>query len=221
MACDFAFSLTSISVVVTANNHNPSILTPEFLVSQGIVPPDWEVLDSMTTPGFSAVNYKERLQWILDQGALRIIESCEGAFRDSYEVHELATRYIDRVRVVPYRSLGLNCQICLLIEDSEQWITKRFLSTDVQSQNIRDLNLEPRFLFSASPIIPGAIINLSVRSGEVASSDEEWNDAAIIDCNVHHQGPLEADSLISAIDQWTTHQDSIRSALGVLFGGDQ
>lgn len=221
MACDFALSLTSISVVVTANNHNPSILTPEFLASQGIVPPDWEVLDSMTTPVLSAVNYKERPQWVIDQGALRITESCEGGFRESYIVHEIATKFIDSVRVVPYRSLGLNCQICLLIEDSEQWITKRFLSTAIRSQNLKDLNLEPRFSFSASPIIPGAIINLSVKSGEVASSDEEWNDAAIIDCNVHHQGPLEADSLISAIGQWTTHQDSIRSALSVLFGGDQ
>ena len=221
MVRELAFSLASISVVVTANNHNPSILTPEFLASQGIVPPDWEVLDSMTTPGFSAVNYKGRIQWILDQGVLRIIESYEGEFQDSYEVHDLATKYIDKVRVVPYRGLGLNCQIWAQLEKPERWLTERFLSTAIRSQNLTDLKLEPRFTFSASPTFPGAIINISINSGEVERSGEEWSDAVIIDCNVHHQGPLEADRLISAIGQWAMHQDSIRSALGVLFGGDK
>lgn len=221
MARELAFSLVSISVVVTANNHNPSILTPDFLTSQGIVPRDWEVLDSMTTPGFSAVNYKERSQWILDSGALRIIESCDGEFQDSYEVHDLATKYIDKVRVVPYRGLGLNCQICTQLEEPERWLTERFLSAAIRSQDLEDLKLEPRFTFSAAPTIPGAVINMSINSGEVARSSETWNDAVIIDCNVHQQGPLEADRLISAIGQWAIHQNSIRNALGVLFGGDQ
>ena len=221
MASELTVSLTSISVVVTADNHNPSILNPEFLVSHGIVPQDWEVLDSMTTPGFSVVNYKERPQMILDQGALRIIESCEGEFQDSYDVHNLATKYIDKVRMVPYRSLGLNCQICTQLEEPERWLTERFLSTEIRSQDLKDLELEPRFTFSASPTIPGAIINLYIKSGEVARSDEAWNDAVIVDCNVHHQGPLDAGRLITAIGQWAIHENSIRNALRVLFGGDQ
>ena len=221
MANELSFVLTSIAVVVTANHHNPSILNPEFLASQGIVPQDWEVLDSMTTPGLSVVNYKERPQWILEQGALRIIESCEGEFQDSYEVHDLATKYIDKVRVVPYRSLGLNCQIWTQLKDPERWLTERFLSTEVRSQNLQDLKLEPRFTFGASSTFAEAIIKMGINSGAVARTGEAWNDAAIIDCNVHHQGPLDAERLISAIGQWEVHQASIREALHLLFGSDQ
>ena len=39
-------SLHSVSVVVTAQFHNPSILNPDFLESREIVPADWTVADS-------------------------------------------------------------------------------------------------------------------------------------------------------------------------------
>ena len=220
MAKELSFVLTSVSVVVTANHHNPSILTPDFLTAQGIVPQDWEVLDSMTTPGVSAIHYSERLQWTLDQGALRIVEPCEGAFQDRYEVHDLATRYIDKVRVVPYRSLGLNCQVWTPLKDPGRWLTERFLSTEFQTPNLINLRMEPRFSFGSNQAVPDAIVNLSVNSGQVERPGEHPVDAAIIDCNVHHPGPLDAERLISAIGQWAVHQDAIKEALYLLFGSD-
>lgn len=221
MANELSFVLTSVSVVVTANHHNPSILTPDFLTAQGIVPQDWEVLDSMSTPGLSVINYNERPHWMLDQGVLRIVEPCEGEFQDRYEVHDLATRYIDIVRVVPYRNLGLNCQVWTHLEDSGRWITERFLSTKVQTRNLLGLRMTPQFTFDANKSVADAIVNMSIYGAQVTRADEEPVDAAVIDCNVHHQGPLEAKELISAIGQWEVHQDSIIKALHQLFGSDQ
>ena len=221
MANEPSFVLTSISVVVTANHHNPSILTPDFLTAQGIVPPDWEVFESMTTRDLSAIHYNERPQWMLDQGALRIVEPCDGEFQDRYELHDLATKYIDKVRVVPYRSLGLNCQVWTHLKDSGRWITERFLSTKVQTRNLLGLRMKPQFTFDVNKSVADAIINMSIYGAQVTRADEEAVDAAVIDCNVHHQGPLEAQELISAIGQWAVHQNSIREALHQLFGSDQ
>ena len=221
MANELSFVLTSVSVVVTANHHNPSILTPDFLTAQGIVPQDWEVLDSMSTPGLSAINYNERPHWMLDQGALRIVEPCEGEFQDRYEVHDLATRYIDIVRVVPYRNLGLNCQVWTPLKDPGRWLTERFLKAEVQSQDLKDLTMEPQFTFDANQAVADAKVNISISSGQVEREGETWIDAAIIECNVHHQGPLDAERIISAIGKWAVHQDSIREALNLLFEGDQ
>ena len=221
MANELSFVLTSVSVVVTANSHNPPILTPDFLKSQGIVPHEWEVLDYMTSPNLSAVNYKERPQWLLDQGKLRILESCEGEFQDSYEVHDLAIKFIEKMRVVPYRSLGLNWQVFAHLEDPKQWLTKRFLSTEFKAQTPGDLRMEPQFSFRSNQGLPDAIVNISVNSGQVALAGEVPSDAVVIESNVHHQGPLDACSLIIAIGHWEIHQNSIRAALRNLFEGDQ
>ncbi len=220
MAYELSFVLTSVSVVVTANHHNPSILTPDFLTVQGIIPPDWEVLESMTTRDLSVIQYNERPQWMLDQGALRIVEPCDGEFQDYYELHDLATRYIDKVRLVPYRSLGLNCQVWTPLEDSRQWITERFLNADVQTHSLLDLRMKPQFTFDVNKSVADAIVNMSIQGAQVTRAGEEPVDAAVIDCNVHHPGPLEANELIAAIGKWAVHQNSIEEALHQLFGSD-
>ena len=220
MANELSLFLTSVSVVLTANHHNPSILTPDFLAAQGIVPPDWEVLESMTTRDLSAIQYNERPQWMLDPGALRIVEPRDGEFQDRYELHELATRYIDKVRLVPYRSLGLNCQVWTPLEDSGRRITERFLDKDVQAHGLLNLRMKPQFTFDVNNSVAEAIVNLSIYGAQVTRPDEDPVDAAVIDCNVHHPGPLEATELISAIGMWGIHQDSIEDALHQLFGSD-
>lgn len=224
MASELTFGLNSLSVVVTAEYHNPSILTPNFLVSQGIVLQDWEVLETITTPAFSTVNYKDRPQWIVEQNKLIIVETCDSQFQDKYEVHDLATRYLDIVRLVPYRSLGLNWHVWTHLEDPGRWLTDRFLSSEVRSQdlkNLQDLKMEPRFTFSANRVGADEIVKMSISSGQVAHTGQASIDAAIVECNVHHQGPLDAQHLISAIGRWAVHQESIIEVLNVLFGSGQ
>ena len=78
--------LHSVSVVVTAEFHNPSILNPDFLTSNEIVPPDWTVTEAVTTPPVSMVRYDNAIQWIVDQSNLTVTEICESPFRDDYHV---------------------------------------------------------------------------------------------------------------------------------------
>lgn len=220
MANELSLVLYSVSVVVTANHHNPSILTPDFLAAQGIVPPDWEILESMTTRELSAIQYNERPNWTLDQGALRIVERCDQEFQDRYELHDLATRYIDKVRLVPYRSLGLNCQVWTPLQDSGRWITEQFLNTNVPTHTLSDLRMKPQFTFDVDQSVAEAKVNMSIYGAQVTRADEGPVDAAVIDCNVHHPGPLEANELIAAIGKWAVHQNSIVEALHQLFGSD-
>ena len=76
-----AFSLHSVSVVVTAQFHNPSILNPDFLVSRQIVPEGWAVAETLTTPPVSVVKYENGIS----------------------QVHQLAVEYL---RKPPSRALS-------------------------------------------------------------------------------------------------------------------
>ena len=83
------FWLHSVSVVVTAGFHNPSILNPDFLKSRGIVPMDWEPKRTITTPQFSTIQFHNGIKWTVDQSKLTVVEACESQFRDSYLVYDL------------------------------------------------------------------------------------------------------------------------------------
>ncbi len=103
------FWLHSVSVVVTAQFHNPSILNPDFLESREIVPEGWEVEETVTTPPMSVVKYTNGVQWAVEQGKLTVAEKCEGEpFKGGHRVHGLANAYLRKLPHVPYRELRLN-----------------------------------------------------------------------------------------------------------------
>ena len=213
------YRLHSVSVVVTAEFHNPSILNPDFLVSREIVPSDWAVTEAVTTPPVSIVQYDNGIRWMVDQSNLTVTEICESAFRDNYHVYELVSTYLSKLPHVPYRSLGLNCVASLRQDHPAKWLIQRFLKLGAWFENEPEINgLEPNFVMDAG----GATCNLSLREGRVQSSDDGDQQSAIIaTVNMHHAGPLDADGLTDAINQWSQRQRFVISALDKLLTRSQ
>ena len=208
------YRLHSVSVVVTAEFHNPSILNPDFLVSREIVPSDWVVTEAVTTPPVSIVQYGNGIRWTVDQSNLTVTETCESSFRDNYHVYELVSAYLSKLPHVPYRSLGLNCVASLKQDDPAKWLIQRFLKIGAWFEDEPEvIGLEPSFVMDAGD----ATCNLSLREGWVQSSDDGDKESAVIaSVNVHHAGPLDADGLTEAINQWSQRQRFVISALDKL-----
>ncbi len=118
-----SYLLHSVSVFVTAEYHNPSIVNPSFLSSEGIVPEELDVAETISTPPLSLVRYANGIQWLVDQSTLNVAKDCEASFRDEYQVHSLAAKYVEKLPHVPYRSLGLNFVVSANVENPRQWLT--------------------------------------------------------------------------------------------------
>ena len=66
------------SVVVVANDHNPSILNPDFLERQGIVQEGWgwTVMGSaITTPPFATVSYDSGVTVSVESNRLQVTDT--------------------------------------------------------------------------------------------------------------------------------------------------
>ena len=116
---DNLYRLHSVSVVVTAEFHDPSVLDRNFLVSKRIVPEDWEVTEAFSTPPVSILRHGNGIQWTLDQSKLTVTEDCNSSFQDEYRVHSLASNYVAVLPNVPYRGLGLNCVVSMQRDNPE------------------------------------------------------------------------------------------------------
>ena len=207
------FRLKTVSVVVTAEFHNPSILNRDFLASQGIVPPDWEVATAIITPPVSVVRYRNGIEWTVDQSRLNVVEQCQSSFRNEYRVHSLVGAYLEKLPHVPYRSLGLNCNVAMSLNDPQHWITERFLKPGAWLQGEpRVLGMTPKFSVDAGD----AVCHFAFGSEEVPGADRGTGSAVVVDCNVHHPGPLDVNGLRAAIERWPERQELVLAGLDKL-----
>ena len=202
------FSLHSVSLVVTAEFHNPSILNPDFLVSREIVPADWTVLETLTTPPVSVVKYENGVEWTVDQSRLTVAEKSGPAFGNSYRVHRLVDTYLRKLPHLPYRGLGLNCQVSTRQANPQRWLIERFGASWLCGEPMVR-GMRPTFALNAGD----AVCRISL-----VDAPQNGFEQIISDCNVHHQGPLDVDGLCNAIARWPERQTFIVSALATLFG---
>ena len=208
------FRLSRVDVAVSAEYHNPSMLTPDFLRLSGLVPAHWEVAEAELGREFSSVLYYNGVLWVMNQERLIIEDSRDGlAFPDPFEVHGLARGYLVEVRAVPYRNLVLSFHgsvpISGLSGDPRRWIAEQLLKPGKLSVHPGGVMLEPTVLFDVS----GALVRLTMF--RFAGSGDEGG-ALGVRVRVLYRGGDEAmdmmDSatpLLSALSRWPDDQSMV------------
>ena len=218
MTDDSPYMIEQVSVVVTAEFHNPSILNPDFLVSRGIVPADWNVIESLTTPAVSVVRYDNGVRWFLDKQKLNVIHTQETRFGEEHVVHGLAKSYLTTLPHGSYRSLGLNYTAYMKQADADDWLMERFLKPGAWLSSDPAIGgMTARFRIDAED----AQFNLTIEPGQAESTSGVGANVIVVEVNVHHPGPLAADAMCSTIERWLAREDFVIAALDKLLTGDQ
>src|SRR5690348_7266953 len=101
--------LVEASVVVLAQDHNPSILHPSFLASQGIVPEEWQCAEPpICTPAFSVTSYANGVVFTVESHRFQVQDKNPQGNGSTSPAPELAARYIRKLPYVRYRAVGIN-----------------------------------------------------------------------------------------------------------------
>lgn len=102
-------TLVELSIVVVANSNNPTILNPDFLRNNDIVGNNYEPQgDPICTPAFSQVALTNGVT--ITSAPDRVIFNQTGLTLngDNIESPEIAKRYLECIKYVPYNALGIN-----------------------------------------------------------------------------------------------------------------
>ena len=117
----------NVSVVLVADSHNPAILNPDFLQKNGIVPSEWGVRETFTTPAFSRVAYDSGCVWEVNPQR-NIVQQNQGAHLDAaHSPYKMATKYIETLPHVRYQAIGLNMGVFSPMDNPEAWIKSNIL----------------------------------------------------------------------------------------------
>ncbi|MBU0995364.1 MAG: hypothetical protein KJ737_22945 [Proteobacteria bacterium] len=103
------FETTEISVVVVANSNNPTILNPDFLRINYIVPENWELAKPpICVEPMAEVAYKNNVRITAQLDRVMFHENFMTGQVNTSNIKKLSSQYIKTIPHVNYKAVGIN-----------------------------------------------------------------------------------------------------------------
>jgi hypothetical protein len=110
--------IQSFSMVLVAVNQNPSILNPDFLKYNDIVPVEWDLgMPPISTPALSQVVYKNGFNIIAQGDKITLLQSDNKSLT---EVSEVSFKYVDTLPYLNYQAIGINFNGYVILDKIEK-----------------------------------------------------------------------------------------------------
>jgi hypothetical protein len=215
-----ALELINTSVVVIANEHNPTVLNPDFLNNTGIVLKEWDWALSespITTPAFSSVKYNSGISITVEPGKLQIMDELVSNPVDSKYV-EVAKKYIAVLEHVQYKAIGVNFDGVISMEAAKEFVKQHFLRGDLVGYE----NMTSAGVRLVYPSCNGNDFTLKIDPAmKLGGGDQENADTALlVKGNFNRICPIgiNSDEIVNGFPDISVHWEKYLKTLGELLG---
>ncbi|SDW87631.1 hypothetical protein SAMN05421783_1107 [Thiocapsa roseopersicina] len=130
------------SIVVVGEDCNPTILNPDFLKYQQIVPEEWEwelAAAPLTTRGISVVAYTSGIMLKVEPNRFQVTEVNQCSDITDSKAISIARRYVEVLPHVKYTAVGTNFRGFSQIENPNEFLKARFIKPGPWDQQPLDL----------------------------------------------------------------------------------
>ncbi len=161
-------NIQTVSTVLVSVNQNPSILNPDFLKYNQIVPMEW----NLGKPPFSTSSVS---QVFFDNGFSIIVQGDKITFLQSFEpddfsveVIEITSKYVEAVPYLNYRAIGINFNgyvVLETVENASDFILNKIIAPGTwrSFQGVSPNNAEIQFTYPLSD----AVLALTIQAGSL------------------------------------------------------
>jgi hypothetical protein len=210
--------------VVVGNNHNPTLLNPDFLIRTGIIDKNWPVDTQrpvITTPVHSEVTFRTGIKFVLEPDKLIVSDSEPGG--DFFPVPSIVTTFLTNVPHVNYTSIGINFEKVVYfptLEDANYFQKNKYLKKGPWDRDGSLIGFTTKFVYK----IPDGQCNIQFTKGikipKRESSDEDQY-GIIIRANFHRDfsnddSSLTLEEMKSTIDKWDKDRDDFNDIVTAL-----
>lgn len=212
------------SLVVVANDHNPTILNPDFLARHGIVPESrgWRVVEpAITTPPFAVVSYDSQVTVSVEPNRLKVADASASSGPPSSKAVDIARKYVEVLPHVRYTAAGINFRSFAERADANACLKDRFLKSgpwDSKDHPLQTVGLKLVYT------LDGGQLTLSVESEVVIQRLEgETKPAPGIllnanfhrDCRGYRSAGQALEHMSNADKDWSAYQRALSDLLMV------
>lgn len=210
--------LSGSSCVLVADQHNPSILNPDWLVKTEIIDPEWKLADpSITTPLLARCFYVNKVQLVLEPNKLTVSSLPEDNNGLSGELPRIVRKYVESLPHIPYKQLGNNFRFSTDMQDVLSKLKTKLIKEG--NWNTDDISkIKTTFQYFCN----GYRVNLTVESSDAGEESRNSKEAStlILDFNYHRELD-DLSSLIHGIDSWQNdYEDAMKRTKKIVEGID-
>jgi menaquinone-dependent protoporphyrinogen IX oxidase len=178
-----------IAIVVAVKTQNPAILNEDFLKYSGIVPPEWKLAQApsytdrvaqvLFTNGFSLAVQPDRVMFLEALGETKQL--------DEIAVAEVASRYVDTLKLADYQAVGINCRGYVSYveqpDEANKLVTQNFLAPGSwQIYKGASAQASVNLVYD----FPTKKLNLSINEAELQFPDQEPTPVALFAGNFNY-----------------------------------
>ncbi len=178
--------IEELSIVVVARNHNPTLLNPDFLKYNGIVPAAWELAEPpICTPPVSQVVYKSKISIMAQFGKLLFQEGIiENALKDA-KIPKITVKYVETLPHVDYRAVGINPKGYVLAhseKEAHEFVLNKLIAPGAwRSFRNKQPTVSTRFIYP----INGGSINVTIENASLSLADNKQAPVVVFAANFH------------------------------------
>jgi hypothetical protein len=215
------FELVEYSLVAVAKNHNPTILNPDFLKRNKIVPEGWKIERPLCTDVLSQVVFENGFVIIVEPQRLLFVEKNPERSPSVPTVAEIAVNYIETLPHATYTAIGVNfkCRIPFRSQkESELYVLDRMISPGPWKElcdGLRSAAL--KFIYD----VEDAKLVLSVEPAIYQRPDKPVEFILGISANFHRDLPEEHNEAIvhmkSVMTNWENDRESLDKIIAKIF----
>ena len=196
----------NVSIVLAADSHNPTILNPDFLQLNSIVPSHWEVKETITTPAFSQVVYDNGFLWSVDPNRCLVQQDMKRQPNEQYYLHDIIAKYVDTLPHVRYQAIGLNTLLLAAMSDPSGWIKENILNYKGPTKTTYKLrSASVKLTFGVETENENCNLELSEEKGKQTDMPN-----LAMSFNLHVPGPFDTVEVIRQIlNSWPSKQSEM------------
>jgi hypothetical protein len=219
-------TIQELAIVISTENHNPTILNLDFLKCSGIVEEDWQLSRSpVCNNQASQVVFQNGISLASQTDRVMFLEAIASKPDTEVQVATVAHRYINVLQRADYRAVGINFRgyvNCDQAEIARQYMTQTLLAPG----SWQDFGQEPvRAAVNFSYTLEDGQFMLSVNDAVLQFSEQEPTPVVLFSGNFSYDlmkesGTDRLKQLSEIINNWQNNLDTYRDLINTKFLSD-
>jgi hypothetical protein len=219
-----SLEIQEIAIAIAAKQHNPTILTPDFLKYSGIVPGEWELArQPIVTNTASQVVFQNGINIVAEVNRIIFVESITTKEPQEVEIPAIASKYLETLAQADYQGIGINFRGHVLFDQQQNTARDYILKTLLNPGAWQEFGQAPvqaatRFLYT----LEGAQMSLDINEAGLQMPENKVLPIVLFTANFNHAiAPDEPSQRLAAITQviskWQTDLETYKELVNTKF----
>ncbi|MBG1265631.1 hypothetical protein [Nostoc sp. WHI] len=219
-----SLNVQEIAIAIAAKQHNPTILTPDFLKYSGIVPSDWELTQQpILTNSTAQVVFQKGISIAAQVNRIIFSEVIATKEFTEVEIPGVARKYLETLAQVDYEGVSINFRGHVFFNEQNNTARNYIFGTL--------LNPGPWHEFGKAPVqaamrfgytIEGAQMSLDINEGGLQLPDQTVQPIVLFSASFNHAIVQEEQSqrlavLLQIISNWRTDLEAYNELVNTKF----